>query len=1344
MRIVCVMGVLLAQSLGASVPAVFEPNAGQAAPGVLFVCRLPSGTFLVENDGFTVQRPEGTPIRFRFEGSRTPAAAVIADPAPGRTIYIMAGRPQLTVFHYHRVMLRGLYPGADLVFHIRGGAVEYDWILAPGADPAVIRMRAEGAAPRLNARGGLTVADLELLRPVLYQDAPEGRRSVAGGFALRADGAVGFDAGSHDPRLPLTIDPVLVLGTYLGSRPAGSLAVDVSGNSYLAGVAPDVGAGRFATVSKVNPAGALVFTALYGPVGFARVAVAADAEGHAYLAGWTERDLPLTDPWSREGPGFVVKLDASGQPLYATRVPGRIHAVAATGAGEALVAGETAPGPSIVATPGVVGPVRRGGVDGFVLKLYARGTLAWATLLGGGDRDSVERLAVGPDGDLFADGFTTSFDFPVTAGVAQPVFVPPFRRFAVRLRPDARQWVYSTFWDGPDSAGGAPAVDAAGRMFLDDYRHPAVSWLSPDGGRITNFPGPVYPSQAAAAAGGGWFVLGRPAGPVFLTGGAVLGTVPELSVVRIGLDGQVRYASPVPQAGLAVDGSGLLHLAGSGWAGPPLPLTPGAIPPGADAHTEAFLLRLDTRRLGSRNLHLEPSSWVSRRRIRPGQPAVAVGVMRVASLDGSPLNVRFRAEPWISVTADRSVTPARVEVRAAAGDLEPGLHRGTLLIDSPEVEDSVVPFHVELEVLEPPNLIVEAAPVEWTWGLGSVPEPARIRAASSDPEIRPQVYGLAPWIRVTQESAEVFNVALGVPPGAAGVYESAVVVELPYAPESPVRVPVRLTTLIASGVTASPDSVMLSFTKGAPLPAPVTVRLTSGEPNLRLGIWPSLGLRAEPAECVVPCTVLVSVDPEVAESLSGGVHHGFLGVDRLTEPSGSVLAIPAALTVNTSAAFGINLPPGDAIFQAFRNRDYAPEFLPAIVDGPGLTFSLSTDVAWLTVGGGPGPFTAPHRFEIRLRNDPQLPLGTHTGHVIARSSSGEIRTVRVTLHLLAREMIGRSSVEIPHILGTPPPAPVEIPVLLNDGGQAAFSASADAPWLRTDALGPTPGRVRLVAAVEGLPEGTYDTAVRIVAATAENSPYVVAVRLRVVPPARPEIRIDAVANGASFLPGEIAPGQILAIQGDRMGPAQLVPLELDATGRLSTSLAGVRVLFDGVPAPLLYAWERQIGAIVPYALAERTRTELVIERDGVRTEPLVLSVAPAAPGLFTQDASGLGSVSAQNALPGGRVELNTASTPASRGGIVVLYATGEGLTEPAAIDGALAGDPLPRPVLPVSVRVGEAEAGILYAGAAPGQVAGLLQINIRVPLSAPAGDAIPVVLRVGSFRSQHGATLAIR
>lgn len=226
-------------------------------------------------------------------------------------------------------------------------------------------------------------------------------------------------------------------------------------------------------------------------------------------------------------------------------------------------------------------------------------------------------------------------------------------------------------------------------------------------------------------------------------------------------------------------------------------------------------------------------------------------------------------------------------------------------------------------------------------------------------------------------------------------------------------------------------------------------------------------------------------------------------------------------------------------------------------------------------------------------------------------------------------------------------------------------------------------------------------------------------------------------SAAALLPGPLAPGELVTIFGSNLGPEPAAGLQLDASGFVSTQLAQTQVLFDGIPAPLLYAGSGQVSAVVPYAVAGRDSTQLVVTNGGQASAALTLSVTASAPGLFTLDSTGQGAVLNQDG------SVNGGANPAARGSIITLYATGAGQTNPAGIDGLLAGTVLPVPMLPVAVNIGGQAAQVLYAGAAPGLVAGVMQVNVRLPDGVSSGAA-PVILQVGAASSQPGVTVSIQ
>lgn len=234
--------------------------------------------------------------------------------------------------------------------------------------------------------------------------------------------------------------------------------------------------------------------------------------------------------------------------------------------------------------------------------------------------------------------------------------------------------------------------------------------------------------------------------------------------------------------------------------------------------------------------------------------------------------------------------------------------------------------------------------------------------------------------------------------------------------------------------------------------------------------------------------------------------------------------------------------------------------------------------------------------------------------------------------------------------------------------------------------------------------------------------------------------IAAVEDAASYASDTLSPGELVTVFGVNLGPAVGVGLQVDPGGFVTTSLGATRVLFDGVAAPMIYAASGQASAIVPYGLTNPS-TQVQVEYQGVASSPFPMPVAPAHPAIFTADSSGGGQAAALNQDG----SLNSASNPAPVGSVVVLYATGFGQTSPQGIDGSVTGSQnLPQPALPVTAAIDGQPAEVLYAGAAPGVVAGVMQINVRIPAGAESGASVLVSVAVGNISSAQNVTVAVQ
>jgi endo-1,4-beta-xylanase len=217
--------------------------------------------------------------------------------------------------------------------------------------------------------------------------------------------------------------------------------------------------------------------------------------------------------------------------------------------------------------------------------------------------------------------------------------------------------------------------------------------------------------------------------------------------------------------------------------------------------------------------------------------------------------------------------------------------------------------------------------------------------------------------------------------------------------------------------------------------------------------------------------------------------------------------------------------------------------------------------------------------------------------------------------------------------------------------------------------------------------------------------------------APPVISAAGLVNAASYAGGAVAPGEIVALFGATFGPASL-----------QSTASGVRILFDGVAAPLLYTQVGQTGAMVPFGVAGKTATQVQYEYQGIQSNTVTVPVRDAVPGLFTLDSSGKGA----GAILDTAYRVISKNNPARRGDVVLLYGTGGGTAGP---DGLLTAK--------ASVTIGGVDCPVLYAGSAPGLIAGAVQVNVQVASGVPSGEQ-PVVLTMGTASSQPGVIITVQ
>ena len=217
-------------------------------------------------------------------------------------------------------------------------------------------------------------------------------------------------------------------------------------------------------------------------------------------------------------------------------------------------------------------------------------------------------------------------------------------------------------------------------------------------------------------------------------------------------------------------------------------------------------------------------------------------------------------------------------------------------------------------------------------------------------------------------------------------------------------------------------------------------------------------------------------------------------------------------------------------------------------------------------------------------------------------------------------------------------------------------------------------------------------------------------QMDILAPVEPGIR--CIVNAANYRGTAVGPGEIVAIFGPEIGPAQPAGAVIDSSGKVATDINNTRVLVGGIPAPLLYVAQNQINAVVPFGIVGQRLTTVQVERNGTVSLPdFQEPVTHADPAFFTEDASGYGQAAVLN-HDGTR---NSAQNPAAQGSVISLYGTGLGTMQPTPVDGSVPAAPFAKPALTVTLSMGGVQSDLMYVGDAPGLVEGAVVINARVP-----------------------------
>jgi beta-propeller repeat-containing protein len=488
----------------ARMPMCFEANEGQAASSARFVSAIGGPRLLLSPAQATIElrqssSAEGEVLRMHLV-SADPAAEIRGlDLLTTRANYFIGNDPSdwhANIPTYARVICEMVYPGVDMIYHGSQGELEYDFVVAPGANADSIRLRFEGAQKTaVDSEGNLIVqakdTQVRHNKPVAYQETDGAREEVLVAFSLFADGTAGFQLGDYDRTRELVIDPVLVFSTYLGGSAAdlgSGIFVDSAGSAYVLGNSrsspfthgTEDNADIF--IGKFTPnGGAFTYAFFGGSKDDFATGLAVDADGNTFISGSTQSDdmagpNSINSALSGPSDALVIRFNLDDGFSYSTIVGGSGVetgvSIAIDDAGNAYISGKTT---SIdFPTVNAIQPAYGGGdSDAFVSKIASDGaSLVYSTYLGGSSTENLgdrTGTAVDSAGIAYVTGDTQSTDFPLEAALRSTKTgnESSLDAYVSKIDPTGSSFVYSTYAGGTeDDLGLGIAADSSGSAYV--------------------------------------------------------------------------------------------------------------------------------------------------------------------------------------------------------------------------------------------------------------------------------------------------------------------------------------------------------------------------------------------------------------------------------------------------------------------------------------------------------------------------------------------------------------------------------------------------------------------------------------------------------------------------------------------------------------------------------------------------------------------------------------------------------------------------------------------------------------------------------------------------------------
>lgn len=724
------------------------------------------------------------------------------------------------------------------------------------------------------------------------------------------------------------------------------------------------------------------------------------------------------------------------------------------------------------------------------------------------------------------------------------------------------------------------------------------------------------------------------------------------------------------------------------------------------------------------------------------------------------------AGTWLQVATQSGTTPSTVTVAVNTAGLAAGTYSGAINITSTNSGNGSVLVPVTLTISAGAALQLTPGTLSFAYQLGQAQPANQSVTVASQTGILGYTTAVTTnsgqnWLTVspTTGTAPGNFVVSVVPAGlTAGTYQGTITVTASGSNNAPQTIPVTLVVSSTSLLLASPNFVSFTAPQGSSTSSFQNVALTSTDQTpIAFNVTSTTNsaanwLLVSTSTGTTPANLTISANPS---GLAPGTYTGTVTLTATTPANvaNSPQGITVTLVVTPTATLAVSQP---TLSFTQSTSGPAPNSQTVSVTSVGNAITFATN-ATVTAGGNwlsvtPINATTPAILTVTA-NGANLGPGTYTGQITLTSPGAAApQVISVTLTVANAPTIAISPASLAAVnfqVGGANPTAQTLAISATGGAASTFTATANTTsggtWLSvTPTTATTPANVTVNVNPSGLAAGTYTGSVSIAIAGATNTPVIIPITLTVTPVAVVPPAIVAIQNAASSTPSSISPGLNIVIYGSNMGPGTLATLQVGSNGLLQSTVSGTQVTFDGIPAPLIYTKSTQVSVMVPYELTGRATTSMVVTYNGIASSPLVLRVVDSAPGIYTlnQTGSGQGAILNQNGT------VNGPQNPEIVGNVLQIFATGEGQTLPAGVTGGINPSrlPVPAPILPVTVTIGGIPVpakDVIYAGEAPGIVAGVLQVDATVPQGAGTGP-VSVVIQVGGASSQSNVTVSLK